>query len=311
MEKRSLIWEISTKSGEITGGIEMNDRINDENLASWDERATLHVESYGAFGLTDTPEALSLVVKVSDELMKPHLPDGSLSGLDLAHLQCHIGTDSISLARLGANVTGIDFSGEAVAIATSLASRAGVGDWCRFVQARVEDASNALLGQRFDVVYTSVGVLCWLPDLTAWAAAITALLKQGGLFFIYEDHPMQYTLDWDDERRQLVVAHPYFHSKEPITWDDGADYSSSATLSHSRSHEWAHPISEIITVLLDAGLRIESFREHRTMMWKPYEAMIQTQGVSDVESEFALSEHPERVPLMFSLAARKPHGGSA
>jgi SAM-dependent methyltransferase len=289
----------------------MNDMINAENQANWDERATLHVESCGAFGLADTPEALSLVVKVSAELMKPHLLEESVSGLDLVHLQCHIGTDSISLARLGANVTGIDFSGEAVAIATSLASRAGVGGRCRFVQARVEDASNALLGQRFDVVYTSIGVLCWLPDLTAWAAAIAALLKPGGLFFIYEDHPMLFTLDWDDERRQLVVAHPYFHSKEPITSDDGADYSSSATLSHSRSHEWAHPISEIITVLLDAGLRIESFREHRTMMWKPYKAIIQTQGVSDVESGFALREHPERVPLTFSLAARKPHGGSA
>jgi SAM-dependent methyltransferase len=226
--------------------------------------------------------------------------------LDLAHLQCHIGTDSISLARLGADVTGIDFSGEAVAIATSLASRAGIGDRCRFVQARVEDASNVLVGQRFDVVYTSVGVLCWLPDLSAWAAAIAALLKPGGLFFIYEDHPMLYTLDWDDQRRQFIVAYPYFHSKEPITWDDGADYSSDATLSHRRSHEWAHPISEIITVLLNAGLRIESFREHKTMMWKPYKAMFQTRRGSGMEEEFALREHPERVPLMFSLAARKP-----
>ena len=246
---------------------------------------------------------MSLVAKVSAELMEPHLPGGSVSGLDLAHLQCHIGTDSISLAQLGANVTGIDFSGEAVAIATSLANRAGVGDRCRFAQAKVEDASNALAGQCFYVVYTSVGVLCWLPELAAWAAAIAALLKPGGLFFIYEDHPMLYTLDWDDHRRLFVVAYPYFHSKEPITWNDGADYSSDATLSHRRSHEWAHPISEIITVLLDAGLRIKSFREHRTMMWKPCEAMIQTRGNGGVEEEFALREHPERIPLMFSLAA--------
>ncbi|MDR0386912.1 MAG: hypothetical protein LBH57_02625, partial [Treponema sp.] len=103
-------------------------------------------------------------------------------------------------------------------------------------------------------------------------------------------------------------------SKEPVTWDGGADYSSRATLSHRRSHEWAHPLSEIITVLLDAGLGIESFREHRTMMWKPYPAMIQTRGndnVNDTESEFVLREHPERVPLTFSLAARKPHNKAA
>jgi SAM-dependent methyltransferase len=283
----------------------MNDRINAENRANWDERAALHVESYGAFELADAPEALSLVARVSAELMEPHLPGGSVSGLDLAHLQCHIGTDSISLARLEANVTGIDFSGEAVAIAASLASRAGVTGRCRFVKAMVEDAQDALAGQRFDVVYTGIGVLRWLPDLTVWAAAIAALLKPGALFFIYEDHPMMHALDWDDRRRQFIVAYPYFHSKEPITWDDGADYSSDATLSHRRSHERAHPISEIITVLLDAGLRIESFREHRTMMWKPCEAMVRTRGSGGVEEEFAMREHPERVPLMFSLAARK------
>jgi SAM-dependent methyltransferase len=290
----------------------MNSTINAENQANWDERAELHVESYGAFDLADNPESLSLVVKISAGLMKPHLPGGSVSGLDLAHLQCHIGTDSVSLARLGANVTGIDFSGKAVAIAASLAARAGAGDRCRFVQARVEDAPAVLAGRRFDVVYTSIGVLCWLSDLSAWAASVAALLKQGGLFFIYEDHPMLCALDWDEERRRFLVAYPYFHSKEPITWEDGADYSSSATLKHGRRHEWAHPLSEIIGVLLDAGLVIESFREHTTMMWKPHKAMIQTRGegdVNDVGSEFALREHPERVPLTFSLAARKPHGG--
>ncbi|MDR0388881.1 MAG: methyltransferase domain-containing protein [Spirochaetaceae bacterium] len=287
----------------------MNDTINAENQANWDERAELHVESYGALEFADKPKALSLVVKISAELMAPHLPGGSVSGLDVVHLQCHIGTDSISLARLGADVTGLDFSGKAVAIAASLAARAGLSGQCRFVQARVEDAPAALAGRRFDVVYTSIGVLYWLPDLNAWAAAIAALLKPGGLFFIYEDHPMLYTLDWDEEQGRFFVAYPYFHSKEPITWDGGNDYSSAVKLKHNRSHEWAHSLSEIITVLLDAGLRIESFREHRTMMWKPHQALIQTRGDGDTKDlgiEFALREHPERVPLTFSLAARKP-----
>ncbi|MDR0592244.1 MAG: class I SAM-dependent methyltransferase [Bifidobacteriaceae bacterium] len=271
-----------------------------DNLANWDERARLHVASYRAEAFADDPEALELVARTSLELMKPHLPGGSLAGLDVAHLQCHIGTDSISLARMGAYVTGVDFSGEAVGIARRLADRAGVADRARFVRASLPEAAAALGGRLFDLVYTSVGVLTWLPDLSEWAAAIDSLLKPGGLFFILEDHPMLFALDWDEERGRLVAAHPYFHQPEPTTWADGWDYSSPERLRNQRSHGWAHPLSETITVLLDAGLRVESFKEHRTMFWEANEAMVGADG------EWTLRDHPERVPLMFSLAARKP-----
>ncbi|MDR0417291.1 MAG: class I SAM-dependent methyltransferase [Propionibacteriaceae bacterium] len=273
-----------------------------ENLANWDERAHLHVESYHAEALADRPDQIELIAAASVELMKPHLPGGSLSGLDVVHLQCHIGTDSISLARLGADVTGVDFSGEAVAIATSLAARAGLAERVRFVRSSLQDAPERLGGRRFDVVYTSVGVLRWLPDLSEWAAAIAALVKPGGLFFILEDHPMLSALDWDAGRGQLAVARAYFHQEEPETWDDGADYSSSALLENKRSHEWAHPLSEIITVLLDAGLSVEAFHEHQTMYWKANDALVPT----DTPGEWVLRDHPERAPLMFSLAARRP-----
>ncbi|MDR1710339.1 MAG: class I SAM-dependent methyltransferase [Propionibacteriaceae bacterium] len=275
-----------------------------ENLANWDERARLHLDSYRAEAFADDPGEVELIVADSVDLMRPHLPGGSVDGLQVVHLQCHIGNDSISLARLGADVTGVDFSGEAVAIATSLARRAGLSERVRFAQARVEEAPQALGGRQFDLVYTSVGVLCWLPDMAGWARAVAALLKPGGLFFILEDHPMLCALDWDAEGGRLVAAHPYFWREQPLTWDDGVDYSSPVTLQNNRSHEWAHPLSELFTVLLEAGLSIESFQEHRKMYWKANDALQPT-----ATGEWALADHPERVPLMFSLAARKPDTG--
>jgi SAM-dependent methyltransferase len=277
-----------------------------ENLIGWDERAHLHVDSYGAEAFADDPDAVELVVARSMELMRPHLPGGSLAGLEVVHLQCHIGNDSISLARLGADVTGVDFSGEAVGIGTKLAARAGMSERVRFVRSAVETAPMTIGPKRFDVVYTSVGVLGWLPDLTGWADAIGALLKPGGLFFIFEDHPVLHALDWDSSGGRFIDAYPYFHNAEPQTWDEADDYSSSAQRKHTRSHEWAHPISEIITVLLGAGLRIESFGEHRTMFWKPFDALVAT----ETPGEWALRDHSDRIPLMFSLAARKPKEGN-
>jgi SAM-dependent methyltransferase len=273
-----------------------------ENQASWDERARPHVDSYHAEAFADAPDRIELVVAASARLMAPHLPGGSLAGLDVVHLQCHIGTDSISLARLGADVTGVDFSGEAVAIATRLALRAGLADKARFAQARVQDAPQALGSKLFDAVYTSVGVLRWLPDLAEWAGGIGALLKPGGLFFMLEDHPMLDALDWDAGQGRFVAAWPYFHRPEPDTWDDGQDYSSPVLLRNKRSHEWAHPLSEIVTALLEAGLRIEAFQEHQTIYWRANDAVAPT----GVPGEWALRAHRERVPLMFSLAARQP-----
>ncbi|MDR0417741.1 MAG: methyltransferase domain-containing protein [Propionibacteriaceae bacterium] len=277
-----------------------------DNLANWNERAELHVESYGAEALADDPAALSATVTTDAALMAPHLPDGQLAGLDLVHLQCHIGTDSISLARLGATVTGVDFSDAAVAAAAGLAARAGLADRVRFVTAAVEEAPAALAGQRFDVVYTSVGVLCWLPDLAAWGRAVARLLKPGGLFFVRDDHPMMTALEWDAEGRRFWVARPYFHSPEPTTWDNGVDYSSPVALSHRRCHGWAHPLSEVVGALLGAGLAIESFREHQRIGWAPSAAFVSVAGGAGVAEEYELYDRPERVPLTFSVAARLP-----
>ena len=272
----------------------------DANRRNWDERAPLHVagSAYDVERYVRDPGRVSGCVIEDAERMAPYLPGGTLDGLRVAHLQCHIGTDSLSLARLGARVAGVDFSPAAIAIATDLAVRAGVADRLRFVCSTVDDAAAALSGERFDVVYTSVGVLCWLPDLTAWARTIAALLEPGGLFYVRDAHPMLNALEWDADAGRLFVAYPYF-AAEPTVWDDECSYvPTDVPLRNTRTYEWSHSLGEIIGVLLAQGLTIEAFAEHRRIDWVPFPAI-----VADGDG-FVLAEHPERVPLMFSLAAR-------
>jgi 2-polyprenyl-3-methyl-5-hydroxy-6-metoxy-1,4-benzoquinol methylase len=264
------------------------------NRANWDERVADHLVAYDADAFADDPTANRVMFEAG--VMAPHLPNGSLSGIDLVHLQCHIGVDSISLARLGARVVGTDFSGEAIAAATTLAARASVD--ASFVQTSNEDAPG-ILDRQFDVVYTSVGVLAWLPDLSVWAQAIERLLKPGGLLFLYESHPMVMTLQYDRTDEALVVTEPYFEGGEARRFDSGTTYASDTVLSNRTTYEWPHSLDEIFSSILNVGLRIEGFHEYTAMPWKPIPNLVST------PAGYALPDGRERLPMMFSLAARK------
>src|ERR1700709_2059208 len=160
-----------------------------QNLAMWDERAPAHAASpdYGFQRFVDDASHLSSVVRFD----LPRL--GDLSGLRGVHLQCHIGTDTISLVRLGARMSGLDFSGAAIAEARRLAQATGSG--VTFVQADVYAAVQALGRRTFDLVFTGIGALCWLPDIRRWAETVATLLEPGGRLFLREGHPMLWTLN--------------------------------------------------------------------------------------------------------------------
>lgn len=193
-------------------------------------------------------------------------------------------------------VSHLDFSGAAIDAANELATRAGAD--ATFVKATNEEAPD-LLNRQFDVVFTSVGVLAWLPDLRSWARSVDRLLKPGGVFFIYEGHPMVMTLQYDRADDQLVVTEPYFGNDAPQRNDHGIAYASEDTAPRRTTYEWPHSLDEIMTSLLDVGLAIESFHEHNHMPWKPIPSLVAT------GNGYALPAGRERVPLMFSLAARK------
>jgi len=269
----------------------------DENRASWDERVPAHVASafYCVPRFQAEPGYLSDVVEFDRPLL------GDIAGLRGVHLQCHIGTDTISLARLGASMTGLDFSGPAVEAATELAEATGAD--ATFVQSDVYAAADLLPNGAFDLVYTGIGALCWLPDIRRWARVVAALLRPGGRLFIREGHPMLWTIEERDDDL-LVVKFPYFEQPDPLTWTEGGTYvDTDVVFEQNISHEWNHGLGEIVTALLDAGLDLTGLVEHDSVPWNAFPGkMEQIAG-----NEWRLADRPARLAHSYTLqAVRRP-----
>jgi len=266
------------------------------NRANWDERVSSHLKAYNVERFIAESKRLSGTVRDDHALMTPHLPERSVTGLSLMHLQCHIGTDTLSWARLGATVTGIDFSPAAIAAARKIASDAGID--ARFIDSDIDSATSACT-ERFDIVYTGNGALMWLPDLTRWAQTVATLLRPGGLFFIREAHPILQTID-DQREDDLRVTGPYFPTSHPQVYTEGTTYADAdVQLTHATTYEWPHSLSEIIQSLLDAGLTVTSFAEYQTIAWQALPQMVAT------TDGWALPEGQERLPLTYSLTATR------
>ncbi|QLG93862.1 class I SAM-dependent methyltransferase [Pseudomonas yamanorum] len=269
------------------------------NQANWDERAPLHAVSkdYAAQRFVDSPDYISDVVRFDLPLL------GDIKGLRTVHLQCHIGTDTLSLARKGADVIGLDFSPASLEQARELSKRAGAT--IQFVESDVYKASQALPKNSFDLVYTGIGALCWLPDIDTWARNVSELLKPGGRLFIREGHPMLWSIDETNEATLLCIELPYFERKEPLVWDDANTYVETEVdkpLKASVTHQWNHGLGEIITALLAHGLDITGLVEHQSVPWPAIPAQM---TFSQDDGEWRLNEKPWRLPLSYTLQAVK------
>jgi SAM-dependent methyltransferase len=266
------------------------------NRVSWDERVPAHVASpdYQVRLFAEDPRHLSEVV----EFDRPRL--GDISGLRGVHLQCHIGTDTVSLARLGASMTGLDFSAPAVAAAQRLAEQTSAD--VRFAQADVYAAPDVLGRGGFGLVYTGIGALCWLPDIGRWAEVAGALLAPGGRLFLREGHPMLWTLADSRQDGLLVVEYPYFERPEPTVFDEGGTYvETDAVFEHNVTHEWNHGLAEIITALADAGLELTALTEHDSVPWEALPGMMEQTNAG----EWRLADRPWRLPHSYTLQAVK------
>ncbi|MHC5351554.1 class I SAM-dependent methyltransferase [Metapseudomonas furukawaii] len=275
----------------------MNDYL-ERNRANWDERAPLHAASrdYGVERFVAEPDYLSEVVRFD----LPRL--GSLAGLRGVHLQCHIGTDTLSLARLGAVMTGVDFSPASLEEGRRLARLCGAD--IAFVESDVQAADTRLPAGSFDFVYTGIGALNWLPRIEDWARVVAALLKPGGRLFIREGHPM---LGAVSESRQdaLVIEQPYFERAEPLVWeDDGTYVETTGKLAATRTHEWNHGLGETITALLGHGLQLTALEEHDSIPWEALPGHM----VREADGEWRLARDRWRLPLSYTLQAVKRPG---
>jgi SAM-dependent methyltransferase len=263
------------------------------NRANWDDRVPAHVASasYAVRRFTEDPAFISGVVRFDLPLL------GHVSGLRGVHLQCHIGTDTVSLARLGASMTGLDFSGQAVKAARDLAAVTGAD--ATFVRADVYNAAEVLEPGSFDLVYTGVGALCWLPDIRRWARVVAALLRPGGRLFVRDGHPMLATIEDPKDDGLLTVGYPYFETAEPLVFEDGGTYvETDAVFTHKVTHEWNHGLGEIVTALLDAGMTLSGLVEHDSVPWNALPGVM-----TKTDGEWRLTENPARLPCSFTLQA--------
>jgi SAM-dependent methyltransferase len=228
---------------------------------------------------------------------------GDVRGKSLLHLQCHFGMDTILWARHGATVTGADFSEEAIAAARALAARVGVP--ATFVHSDVYELPSRL-GGRFDVVFTSHGVLGWLPDLERWARVIAHFLAPGGTFYVVDVHPVLLLFNDRLAEPDLRLLYPYFHGPEPFREEHRGCYAAPDAPIASVEHVWLHKMSDIIGSLVRAGLGIESFEEYPFLGWRFFPWMEQRDdGWWQFPEHAGLPLGRGSLPLMFSLRATR------
>ena len=260
------------------------------NRDYWDGEVGLNLAAWDIEAFFSDPAKLTRMVAADREAL------GDVQGRSLIHLQCHFGLDTLAWSRLGADVTGVDFSPRAIATAIDLAKRDGAR--ARFIEADLY-ATPQVVPDVFDVVYTSGGVLCWLPEISTWASVVSRLLKPGGVFYIREAHPVLWSLDDEREDEELFIGLPYFEMSEPKRWEGAPAWDEGRAASRPH-YVWQHGLGEIVTSLIEAGLTIQFLREHRTCLWQALHFMVQ-----DEDGWWRLPDRPERLPLMYSIRAVK------
>ncbi len=264
----------------------------DANRRRWDELVPIHERSdfYRAHDFRNGAVVLN-------NLERGEV--GDVTGKTLLHLQCHFGLDTLSWARLGATVTGVDFAPAAVESARRLSAETGVPG--TFIESDIYSLPGKLNGQ-FDIVFTSYGALIWLPDIARWARVAARYVRPGGFLYLAEMHPFTGIFENEPWVTDFQIAYPYFTPEEPLTFDEGGSYADpDARTEHTLTHEWPHPVGAVVTALIDAGLRIEFLHEFPFTVYQAFPFMKRSG-----DGYWRLPEHAESVPLLYSIKATKP-----
>lgn len=262
------------------------------NRANWDERTSIHLRDNT--GIYDR----GAVVAGADALGPIEAAElGNVAGKRVLHLQCHFGMDTVSLARRGADATGLDFSPVAVAAARELAADCKLD--VRFVEGNVYDAP-AVAGRDFDMVFTGWGAIGWLPDIRRWARAVSDCLRPGGSLYLIEGHPTLFLFEEVDGRIELTYDWKT-PADAPIKEVDGTSYAGDGSeVRNSTTYGWNHPLSAIFKGLADAGLQLVFFHEHEAIPWRAFASMQRRPDRMYVQRDGQL-----KIPLSFSLGAVK------
>ncbi|MYC28750.1 MAG: class I SAM-dependent methyltransferase [Chloroflexi bacterium] len=261
------------------------------NRINWDERTPVHAAS-DFYDVESFRKGRITLADVERQEV------GDVAGKTLLHLQCHFGLDTMSWARLGAKATGVDFSGAAINLARELSEESGLG--VRFINSNLYDLPN-LLGEQFDIVFTSYGALTWLPDISGWARVVNNHLKPGGMFYMAEFHPFAGVFV-ESEEGVMAPTHSYFHHQQFLAGSEPS-YAGREVIK-SPTYQWQHSLGEIICALIDAGLRIEFLHEFPFTCYQAFPSMERGK-----DGWWRLPQHNDSFPQTFSIRANKPSTG--
>lgn len=266
------------------------DKFIEANRRNWNDRTRFHAQSafYDVEGF--------LAGKSGGIPEHEQVELGSVNGKRLLHLQCHFGMDTLGWARLGALVTGVDISDEAIQLAQSLASQLQLP--ARFIRANIFDLPD-VLKESFDIVYATYGVMCWVPDVDEWARIAAGYLCPGGVFYLADDHPFASPLA--DNEPFLDPLFSYFHNPEPMGFEHHGSYAGQAatTFDYPVTYVWQHSLGEIITAVIHTGLHLDFVHE---FAWATYQRFPQMQKEADGRWHLP----GDRLPMIFSIRATKP-----
>ena len=220
---------------------------------------------------------------------------GDVTGKSLLHLQCHFGMDTLSWARRGARVTGVDFSPQGIAAARRLATETAID--ARFVLSDVF-ALPTMLDETFDIVFTSAGVLCWLDDLPAWGRVVARMLAPEGVFYLREFHPFAMVFA-DTDGGELRLHYPYAGDGTPLAFSNTGSYAVGDCSDPIASYEWPYSLSQVLNALLEAGLALDFLHEFCHCGYPMHPCLVE-----DSPGHWVHPTHPLSLPLQFSLMAR-------
>ena len=217
-----------------------------------------------------------------------------VAGRSLLHLQCNMGSETLSWARLGARVTGVDISDEAIRYAQALAEEGGLSERARFVRSDLY-ALPASLDETFDLVFASYGALCWAPELEGWARVAARYVAPGGALLLIDLHPIGMALDTerdDASGRRLRITRPYFHPEAPLT-EQAPD--------EPPVYAWGYGLGEAVTAVAATGLRIEWLREYPFAHWRQFPQLVESG-----DGYWRWPDPANELPLLFALRATRP-----
>jgi SAM-dependent methyltransferase len=264
------------------------------NLANWNDRAAIHYkDEAGGYRVKEFLNGADNLHGIEDREI------GDVKGLRIAHLQCHFGIDTLCLARRGASCVGLDFSPVAIAAARDLQKQTGLD--ATFVEGNVYDTRELITGN-FDMVYVTWGAINWLPNIARWAKVVSSLLKPGGTLYLLEGHPSLMTTD--EKTPDLRFGYDWRTPQDkPLIMNEATTYTGdTASLTNTTTHEWVHPLSDIINAVIGSGMRLDYLHEHEELAWEFAPIMVAVEGKRRM---WVLPEGFPRLPLAFSLQATK------